>query len=396
MPVHSHRGSVQTLLILALATFVVGLAHAGPRLSRPHAPPPRVGIAEGDIAGAVLDSTTGKPLPGGEVRILRGSAVVAVTTTDAFGRYVVHNLPSGVYTVDVRYLGYRAAGRDVTVAATGDAMTTVDFRLAPIPISLAAVEVRATVPLAVDTRTGDQIFKQDQYHGAPTSTTSQILQQSIAGSVRAPTGEVHIRGQHAEYTYYIDGVPVPAGISGSLNELFDPSVVNQIDFKTGAWDSEYGNKNTAIVDITTRIPVGGFHGSVSGYGGSFNSNGQTVTASTNSGPLGFYFSGTRQASDMRREPVVFDVANNEGVNFHNHGEDLFGFGKLQYSPGTNDVVNLEGNLSQTKFQVPYDSAGGNIQNDNQRDRNGFLNVGWHHQFKGATYSGTESGSLREA
>jgi len=29
----------------------------------------------------------------------------------------------------------------------------------------------------------------------------------------------------------VDGVPVPAGISGSLNELFDPTVVNQIDFK---------------------------------------------------------------------------------------------------------------------------------------------------------------------
>ena len=49
--------------------------------------------ANGDIAGAVADSATGKPLPGGEVRITRSGAVVAVATTDAFGRYVVHNLP---------------------------------------------------------------------------------------------------------------------------------------------------------------------------------------------------------------------------------------------------------------------------------------------------------------
>jgi len=68
------------------------------------------------------------------------------------------------------------------------------------------------------------------------------LQQSIAGAVRAPTGEVHIRGQHAEYTYYVDGVPVTAGISGSLNELFDPQVVNQIDFQTGGWTPSMGTR----------------------------------------------------------------------------------------------------------------------------------------------------------
>jgi hypothetical protein len=389
MPVHSHRGSVQTLLILVLATFAVGLAHAVPRLSRPHVP--RVGIAEGDIAGAVLDSTTGRPLPGGEVRILQGSAVVAVTTTDAFGRYVVHNLPSGVYTVDVRYLGYRAAGRDVTVAATGDAMTTADFRLVPVPISLAAVEVRATVPLAVDTRTGDQIFKQNDYHGAPTNTTSQILQQSIVGAARAPTGEVHIRGQHAEYTYYVDGIPVASGISGSLNELFDPQVVNQIDFQTGGWDAEFGNKNAAIVNITTRIPSGGLHLDASGYGGSFAASGEALNGSTNAGKLGLFFSGARQVTDMRREPVVFDTARNVAENFHNHGEDVFGFGKVQYAASGRDVVNLDVSRSRTRFAVPFDSSAG-IKDDHQQDVNGFVNLGWRRRMGGES---SESGSSAE-
>src|SRR5207244_771467 len=151
--------------------------------------------------------------------------------------------------------------------------------------SLAAVEVRAPVPLAVDTRTGDQVFKQNDFHGAPTITTSQIIQQSIAGAVRAPTGEVHIRGQHAEYTYYIDGVPVPAGVSGSINELFDPSVVNQISFQTGGWDAEFGNKNAAIVNVATRVPSGGVHTDLSTYGGSFGSRGGTVSLSDNVGRL---------------------------------------------------------------------------------------------------------------
>jgi hypothetical protein len=347
-----------------------------------------------DITGTVTDSASNQPLGSAEVSVSQGNRIVFNASTDAFGRYRAHNLAPASYTITARFIGFRATSKTVTVAEGAGDMR-VDFTLQPVTVSLAEVTITAAVPLAIDTRTGDQRFKQDQYHGAPTNTTSQILQQSIAGAARAPTGEVHIRGQHAEYTYYVDGVPVPAGISGSLNELFDPSVVNEIDFKTGAWDAEYGNKNAAVVDITTRIPVGGLHGSVSGYMGSFNTNGQSLTASTNAGPLGFYFSGARQASDMRREPVVFDTTRNEVVNFHNHGDDYFGFVKMQYNPRPTDVVNLEGNFSQTRFEVPYDSTGGNIQNDHQRDRNGFLNLGFRHQFTGAAYSGAEGGSVRE-
>ena len=304
---------------------------------------PGAARANSDISGTVTDSASGQPLASAEVSVSQGTQIIFNASTDAFGRYTAHNLAPGNYTITARFIGFRADSRPISVAdGAGD--IRLDFKLASVTVSLEAVTITAAVPLAIDTRTGDQRFKQDQYHGAPSNTTSQILQQSIAGAARAPTGEVHIRGQHAEYTYYVDGVPVPAGISGSLNELFDPTVVNQIDFKTGAWDAEYGNKNAAIVDITTRIPVGGFHGSVSGYGGSFNTNGQSLSASTNAGRLGFYFSGSRQESDMRREPVVFDVARNEVVNFHNHGQDYFGFAKLQYTPSSGDVLNIEGNL----------------------------------------------------
>src|SRR3989442_2539915 len=383
----SLRGPVRALALLLCAVA------AGRRVEAA----PRAAASDGDVAGTVTDSATGKPLPGGEVRILRGSSVVAVATTDAFGRYVIHNLPAGDYTVQIRFLGYRAGMRAVTVAAAEQA-TVGDFRLAPIPISLAAVEVSATVPLAVETRTGNQIFKQNDYHGAPTNTTSQILQQSIVGAARAPTGEVHIRGQHAEYTYYVDGLPVPSWISGSLNEPFDPQVVNQIDFQTGGWDAEYGNKNAAVVNINTRIPSGGFHWDVSGFGGSFrtgfpaktqSTNGQSLTFSTNSGKWGFFASGSRQQSDMRREPVVFDTAHNAVENFHNTGTDVFGFAKLQYSATDQDVVNIEANRSRTRFAVPFDSVEG-IIDDHQQDVNGFVNVGWRHQL------GTENLELGKA
>jgi hypothetical protein len=351
-------------------------------------------IAHGDLTGTVTDSASGQPLPSAEVSVMQGSRIVLTATTDAFGRYIAHDLPSGTYSVNVRLIGFRVQSREIAVGASGD--IRADFRLPVVALSLSSVAVTAAVPLAVDTRSGDQRFKQDSYHGAPTNTTSQILQQSIAGAARAPTGEVHIRGQHAEYTYYVDGVPVPAGISGSLNELFDPSIVNQIDFQTGGWDAEYGNKNAAVVNVQTRIPVGGFHSTISGFGGSFNTNGEGITASTNSGPWGFFVSGNRTSTDMRREPVVFDTTRNEVVNFHNHGEDYSGFAKVQYTPNGSNVFDLDASLSTTRFQVPYDSTGNVVLDDNQHDRNAFVNLGYRHIFGADTTVGVEGGTTTQS
>ena len=332
-----------------------------------------------DLTGTISDSASARPISSAQVSVTRDGTIVLNTTTDDFGRYRAHNLAAGTYSISVHALGFRTQARTVDVDGTAGS-TRVDFRLGSVALTLSAVEVVSASPLAVNTRTGDQMFKQDDYHGSPTATTSQILQQTISGAARAPTGEVHIRGQHAEYTYYIDGVPVPSGISGSLNELFDPEVVNQISFQTGGWDAEYGNKNAAIVNVSTKIPSGGFHLDASTYGGSFNSNGQSLSMSTNAGRLGLFISGARQVTDMRREAVAFDSLTFKPTNIHNHGEDIFSFAKASFSMSNSDVFNLDANYSRTRFQVPFNPAVTTVFDDRQQDVNSFLNFGWRHQF----------------
>ena len=346
-----------------------------------------------DLRGVVTDSTSRAPIGAAEIAVSRNGSVVAATQTDAFGHFVVHNLPDGSYAVRVRFIGFAPATRSVVIS--GSRTQTVNVALVESTVQLTTVEVNAASPIAVDTRTGDQTFSQDRAHGAPTTTSSQIIQQSVAGAVRAPTGEVHIRGQHAEYTYFLDGVPVPSGISGSLNELFDPQIVNTISFKTGGWDAEFGQKNAAIIDVTTRVPVGGFHMKASGFGGSFGTLGQSLSASTNSGRVGVFGAVTRQKSEMRREPLLFDTITFRPFNFHNDGEDLYGFGKLQINAGPSDLIHLAANWSQTKFQVPFDSTGGAISDDQQRDRNAFVNLGWRHEF-GVSDSHQSGGELAAA
>jgi hypothetical protein len=333
--------------------------------------------ANADVFGTVSDSVTSTPIGSAQITVQQGERVVVSVLSDAFGRYRAHHIPAGRYLLRVRFLGFRPFEQVITIAERD---LRVDARLLAAASELSAVAITAGAPIAVDTRTGDQSYDQSRSHASPTTTSSQLIQQSVAGAARAPTGEVHIRGQHAEYTYYVDGVPVPSGVSGSLNELFDPSIVNSINFKTGGWDAEFGNKNAAVIDVTTRVPTGGFHMNAAGFGGAFNTSGQSINASTNSGTLGVFGALSRQVTDMRREPVLFDTVTYRPYNFHNHGEDLFSFGKLQYTPSVRDVINLEGNWTRTRFQVPFDSSGGASADDNQTDVNSFLNLGWRHRF----------------
>lgn len=351
--------------------------------------PARAEVASGDLHGVVTDSASGNPLPSAQVSVMRDGKIVQNTLSDDFGRFIVHNLSAGSYAVTVHFIGFKPYTATVAIAS-GDVRLNIPLTVATT--QLQAVQVTAEAPVAVDTRTGDQVFTEQESHVAPTTTTSQIVQQSVAGAARAPTGEVHIRGQHAEYTYYIDGIPVASGVSGSLNELFDPAIINRLDFQTGGWDAEYGEKNAAIINVATRIPTGAFHMNASAAGGSFGANSQSLNVSGNSGKWGFFISGSRSVTDMRLDPVSFDTITFKPYNYHNHGEDDFGFAKIQYQPGNSDIVTLDMDWGRTYFQVPFDSTGGVVSDDHQQDVNGFANLGWRHRFGGLNVSGESAAS----
>ena len=354
-------------IYLTILAYAIGAARALPVLTGP------------PLAGVIRDSASGAPLPGVTVRVTVGGRVVATRSTGQDGRYRVADIAPGIYHVSATRIGCRAATQTVTVTASGS--VDADITMVALVAQLPAVSVTAA-PVAVDLQTRNQTFQQEDYHGAPTSTTSQIVQQAIAGAARAPTGEVHIHGQHAEYTYYIDGVPVPSSIGGTLNELFDPAIADRIGFQTGGWDAEYGNKNIAVINVATKIPTDGVHYQLSGYGGSFNSDGQSLLVSGKAGPFGFLLSGSRQETSMRREPLVQNAQGNP-LNFHNAGQDQYGFAKAEYRPSARDAVTLELDASRTHAGIPYDSSFG-VLDDHQTDWNWFLNLAWLHRFADET------------
>lgn len=379
-----HRVAVGVLGLAA-----IGAVHAAKAAAQD--PPVRhrqlgSGSPAAAVDGTVLDSTSNQPLEHAELRLLVAGRPVATTTTSALGRYELAVHTPGPYEVEARRIGF--ASRRKRIAIADGTAATLDFALPALATTLGAVTVEAArSAVAVDARTGNQLFKQDAYHGAPATTTTQIVQQALAGAARAPTGEVHIRGQHGEFTYYVDGLPVPPGISGSLSDLFAPAVVERIEFQTGGWDAEYGNRNTAVIRVDTRVPAGGLRAQGSIYAGSYGTTGQSLTTSGNVGPLGLLLSGSAQSTEMRRDPVMAAPAGRAPLNFHNAGEDRYLFGKARYVPGARDLVTLDVDVSRARFEIPFDSAHGVTLDDHQRERNGFANLGWRHALGASTDQG---------
>ena len=67
-------------------------------------------------------------------------------------------------------------------------------------------------------------------------------------------GQLHVRGEHANLQYRINGVLLPEGITGFGAEL-DSRFVDRFSLIDGALPAQYGFKTAGIVDIQTKSGV---------------------------------------------------------------------------------------------------------------------------------------------
>ncbi len=119
---------------------------------------------------------------------------------------------------------------------------------------------------------------------AYTINKSQITALSQGGNapmsqiiLRAPgvvqdneaSGNLHVRGEHANLQYRINGVLLPEGISGFGLEL-SPHFIESMQLITGSLPAQYGFRTAGVVDITTKSGAFENGGDVEMYGGSYN------------------------------------------------------------------------------------------------------------------------------
>lgn len=317
------------------------------------------------------------------VSLYRGATFVAGKVTSTVGSAVFRDIVPGTYERRITHAGY--VGLKDTVTITSSTVDTVLLR--ELVSGEVVVQASKEPPVtSFDPITGNQVFESEAYHPAPTARMTQLVQQNMLGAVRAPTGEVHVRGQHGEFTYYVDGAPVPLGVFGGLNEVVDPAVIARAVFWNGGWPAEYGGQMAAIIDVQNRVPGGRFHLDVSSYAGSYmpnggkdtlvnpnralNSNGQEFSLSQGFGKVGFFLSGSRQETDRRVDPPTPTI-------FHDHGFDYFLYGKTDYILSDKEYLTMNLNYGRTLTQVPFDSVEEGALDDHQQTTNAFQTLTYY-------------------
>jgi len=386
MPRRHYSGRIVRTAKLLISVGVVVLGMSPPAGAREQSPGvPKVGGLQVRIT--VMDADEKLPIELAHVVLRRGGKFVADDATNPVGQVRFHDVEEGTYSITAWFVGYRTYTDSLFV----DARHTV-FRVAlhAEGTTTQEVEVLADRELAIshiDVRSGNQVFEAETYHVPPTARMTTLIQENVMGAARAPTGEVHIRGQHGEFTYYFDGLPVPLGVFGGLNEVVDPAVIERATFITGGFSAEYGGQMSAVIDLNNRVPTGAFHLDASTYAGSYlvfngtrplspgkevqsgpsssipgdtlggrvgpfralNSNGQSLSVSDHIGKLGFYVSGSRQETDRRIDTPVPRLS-------HDHGFDYFLYGKFDYILSDIDYLTCNLNFGKTFTQVPFDPS----------------------------------------
>jgi len=339
----------------------------------------------------VLDSAQNTPLELVTMILKKNNKIINISETNHFGVAIFTDIEVGNYILQSQYIGYKTSIIPVTIDKTHN---SVIILLKENAIGLNEVVVTGTkenrVSNYVDIKSGIKTFGLETFHPTPEAKMTTVIQENLTGAVRATTGEVHIRGQHGEYSYLIDGIPIPLGVFGGLNEVVDPNVIKDISFYTGGFPAEYGGQSAAIIDIKNQVPPGGFQLNLSSYGGSYltsnnenlgsqvgtfrtlNSNGQSLSISDHIGSFGYFFSGSRDETDRRIDQPVPQL-------FNDHGFDYFLYGKLDYFLSANDYLTSNLSYSKTQTQIPFDPSLA-INYDTQNSFNAFQTISYYHTF----------------
>ena len=197
--------------------------------------------------------------------------------------------------------------------------------------------------------TGSTIYRFDRKDietlplGESTPLNEVILQ--APGVVQDSFGQMHVRGDHANVQYRIDGVLIPESISG-FGQAFDARFADRINFLTGALPAQYGYRTAGVVDIHTKgsIEDGGRIGFL---GGSHSHAETSAEVHGSSDAFSYYLTGS-----FLRDNLGIENPTPERNAIHDTTRQSKGFGQFSYLLDADSRVSLLFGSADNKFQIP--------------------------------------------
>jgi outer membrane receptor protein involved in Fe transport len=107
--------------------------------------------------------------------------------------------------------------------------------------------------LSVKTGNSSFSFDQEDVNNLPLGQATQLNQvlQRAAGVVVNSQNQIHVRGDHSNLQYRINGVMLPEGVNG-FGQSLDTHFAESIDLLTGSMPAQFGLRTAGVVDIKTK------------------------------------------------------------------------------------------------------------------------------------------------
>jgi outer membrane receptor protein involved in Fe transport len=301
-------------------------------------------IATGSLDGTLTDAD-GQPVGGVEVKLsdARGQ-LVARTLTDRQGRFRFDALAPGRYTAT-------ASGLGASLALNVSAGQAATVKLAAVqelhPVTVIGTRVqRARNALSPATGSSQYAFDRQAIEALPqgeATPLNEVLLQA-PGVANDSYGQLHVRGDHADLQYRINGVILPEGVSGFAQTL-DTRLAQKIELLTGALPAQYGERTAGVVDLTTKDDLSG--GVVDFYGGSHATLNPSLQLGKTAGRFTGYFAGSYLSSTLGVENPTPDHN-----AIHDRTAQGKGFGYVSWLLGENlKLVTLFG-TALSRFEIP--------------------------------------------
>ncbi len=191
-----------------------------------------------------------------------------------------------------------------------------------------------------------QIQSTGQGENAP---FQQVLLQA-PGVVQEEFGGIHVRGDHGDVQYRINGVLLPESLNGFGQEI-DTHLIQSVTLITGTMPAQFGDRTAGIIDITTKTGSELNGGELSMYGGSYDTINPSVSLGGTTSNLDYFISASYLHNDVGIDNTT---ASSNPLHDDTDQEKLFGYFSHPIGDASRLTLLLSG--SYADFQL-RDTAG---------------------------------------
>ncbi|MEA2727640.1 MAG: hypothetical protein QOF70_2115 [Acetobacteraceae bacterium] len=245
-----------------------------------------------------------------------------------------------------RWLGLLALAPLAQPAAAQDqsapAPATIDIDVVAKKLDEARQQIQPSLGASAYRFTPQTLDAVPQGAAAP---LNQVLLQA-PGVAQDSFGQIHLRGEHANVQYRLNGVELPEGLS-VFGQAIESRFANSMTLITGALPAQYGFQTAGVVDIQTKTGTTNPGGEVSMYGGSWNWLQPSFSYGGTSGKWDWFVTGDFLQNDRGIENPTSSFN-----AIHDQTNQLHGLAYFSYIIDPDSRVSLILGGFDGQFQIP--------------------------------------------